>query len=104
MKLYICGPMSGMVDDNFPAFNEAAELLLDAGYEVENPAAFGKVEGWKWEDYLKRDIPLMLKCDGVALLAGWHMSHGACLERDIAVRVDIKVKTLSGWLRDEVAA
>lgn len=99
MRLYVCGPMTGMVDHNFPAFKQAAAELLDAGYEVENPADFGTVDGWAWEDYLKRDIPLMLECQGLALLPGWHLSEGANLERYIATALGLKSKPVGWWLQ-----
>ena len=38
MRLYLAGPMSGIKDFNFPAFNEAAEHLRKLGYEVFNPS------------------------------------------------------------------
>ena len=38
MRIYIAGPMSGLPDFNYPAFNQAEQRLLALGYEVENPA------------------------------------------------------------------
>ena len=37
-RLYVAGPMRGIKDFNFPAFDEAATFLRNAGYEVCNPA------------------------------------------------------------------
>ena len=37
MKLYIAGPMTGLVAFNFPAFEAARQDLEDAGFEVESP-------------------------------------------------------------------
>ena len=37
MKLYICGPMSGMPGSNYPAFREAAKTLKASGYLVADP-------------------------------------------------------------------
>lgn len=97
-RIYISGPMTGHEDFNFPAFNEAADLLRVAGYEVENPADKGVIDGWEWADYLRHDLPLMLKCEGVAMLFGWHLSRGAQLEYDVATRVDIPVWSVKWWL------
>jgi hypothetical protein len=42
---YVAGPMTGIKDFNYPAFNAVAEDLRAQGYEVENPADHGIVEG-----------------------------------------------------------
>ena len=79
MKIYIAGPMSGIKDWNFPAFNEAQRQLEALGYEVENPASQGGGEE-TWEFYLKGALRQMLTCDAIALLDGWCDSDGALLE------------------------
>lgn len=105
MRLYIAGPMSGIEGHNFPAFNEAAAQLRAAGYEVENPADTGVVEGWSWADYLRYDLPLMLKCDGVAMLFGWQDSRGAQLEYEVAYQLGMPINAVQWWAnRAAVAA
>jgi hypothetical protein len=37
--LYIAGPMTGIPDSNYPAFNQAEIELRAAGYDVLNPVA-----------------------------------------------------------------
>lgn len=98
MKLYIAGPMTGYEDHNFPAFNTAAAQLVAAGYTVENPADTGVVSGWTWADYLRHDLPLMLACDGLALLPGWEQSKGATLEHFVASQVGLPAWPLDWWL------
>lgn len=99
MRLYASGPMTGLPDSNFPAFNRAADLLRDAGYEVENPATKGEIEGWTWADYLRYDLVKMLgECQGVATLPGFSLSEGALLETDVASRVKIPVQTVEEWI------
>jgi len=56
VKIYVSGPMTGIKDFNFPLFNSVAVLLRNKGFEVENPADKGIVDGWQWEDYLRYDI------------------------------------------------
>lgn len=82
MRIYIAGPMSGVKNFNFPAFNEAAEYLRSWGYEVENPA--GNPSQRSWAGYMRQAIPQMLTCDAIALLPGWAGSRGATLEAGIA--------------------
>lgn len=98
MKLYVCGPMAGLKDHNFPAFKRAREELRSIGYEVTCPAELGKTEGWSWEDYLKRDIKVLVDCDGVATLPGIENSRGASLEIYISTALRIPVKKVSAWV------
>ena len=100
MRLYVAGPMSGCAEHNFPAFREAARQLQQAGYEVTDPSTLGEHADWSWADYLKRDLPELLKCDGVALLPGWHASNGAQLERDVATRLDMHAVPATWWTRN----
>lgn len=37
-RIYIAGPMSGLPEFNYPAFNRAAAVLRAQGHHVENPA------------------------------------------------------------------
>lgn len=46
---------------------------------------------------MKKDIPAMLECDGVAVLPGWENSTGAKLELHIAQNVCLPIKTISAW-------
>lgn len=96
--LYVCGPMSGLPEKNFPAFRAAAAKLREAGYEVTDPSTFDDNIGKSWADCLRRDIPAMLQCDGLALLAGWEHSRGARLEFAIASQLDIRAHGIPEWL------
>ena len=97
MKLYIAGPMSNLPEFNYPAFMDAERQLLAAGYEVENPANPGHVNGWTWQDYMKRGISQLVRCDGVALLPGWRKSRGAWIERDLALLLGMPCAELAVW-------
>lgn len=105
MRLYICGPMTGLPEFNFPAFNVAALRLNHAGYETTNPADNGAAEpGLTWGDYMRRDIPQMLACDGIALLPSWENSRGALLETHIAAALDMDAQPVEVWLDDAAKA
>jgi len=90
-RIYVAGPMTGIEDFNFPAFNAAAETLRAAGYIVENPADHGLVEGADWADYLAYDLTRLGLCDTIYLLPGWEKSKGAQLEFLIAERLGMAV-------------
>lgn len=87
-----------MPEFNFPAFNDAAERLRKAGFDVENPADKGIIEGWEWSDYLKYDLKKMIDCDGVATIGEWWFSRGATLEVNVARRLEMPVLDLQTWL------
>lgn len=105
MKVYIAGPMTGIPQFNYPAFDAAAADLRERGYEVVSPAEMDDVEarnaalaspdgdlanfafstGHTWGDLLARDVKLVADIvDGVVCLDGWQKSRGAQLETFVA--------------------
>lgn len=99
MRLYLAGPMSGLPDFNYPAFNAAAEKLREAGYEVENPAEHDLQAGLPWQVYLRHAIKRLMDCDAVATLPAWEHSKGARLEVLIAERLAMQVSAVQEWTR-----
>jgi len=91
MRIYIAGPMTGIEDYNFPAFNAMAAQLRSVGWHVENPAEHGIVDGADWADYLRYDISRLSTCEAMMLLRGWSASKGAQLEVSIAKKIGIVV-------------
>lgn len=83
MRTYISGPMTGLPDLNFPAFNTAAAELRAEGVLVINPAEHG-APGLTWERYMRADIALLVQCSRIHMLPGWRSSRGARLEHHIA--------------------
>lgn len=99
MKIYISGPITGQKNKNKHSFDELSIKLKKLGYEVLNPfdldfPGFNPLE--KWEEYMKRDLIELLKCDAVCLLPGWEESRGAKLEVLIAQTLNLKVCRLCG--------
>lgn len=96
MKIYIAGPMTGLPDYNFPAFDKAADILTAQGHEVFNPAANDRDNGFdatglqgheaerlgfSLRRALKQDLSWI--CDhaeALVLLEGWHRSKGVAAE------------------------
>ncbi|WP_240478618.1 DUF4406 domain-containing protein [Pseudomonas cremoricolorata] len=96
LRVYIAGPMTGLPDFNFPAFNAAADLMRSAGWHVENPAEHGVVPGAEWADYLRYDIARLATCEMIMLLPGWSKSKGANLEVAIAQQLGMPIKLAEG--------
>ncbi len=88
-RIYLAGPMTGLPDENYPAFNAEAARLRALGFEVENPAENPRQQNWS--EYMRVSIRQMLTCDGVAILPGWTESRGALLERYVANQLGIPI-------------
>ena len=103
MKIYLAGPMRGIPEFNFPAFNAAASSLRNDGHEVFNPAerdiarhggvdiSKGNVNGdesfavqqhgFNLREALGDDLAFICKsADAIALLPGWESSKGVAAE------------------------
>lgn len=93
MKIYISGKITGLVfEDAMLAFCEAENELLNRGHEPVNPMKkVSEQAGLDWVDYMKEDIPILLGCDGIYMLANWPDSKGARLELHIAEELGMTV-------------
>jgi len=87
--VYLSGPMTGIEDNNFPAFRDAAEYLRALGYDVVSPAEIQ--EAGPWELCLRADLRELCTCDAIALMPGWENSKGANLELHVAHRLGMEV-------------
>lgn len=96
--LYLCGPMTGLPDSNYPAFQEAAKRLRAAGFTVTNPAENGLPQSANWFEHMRTDIRNMMSTDAVAVLDGWQRSKGAQLEIQLAENLGMKVASIWVWL------
>lgn len=91
-RVYLSGPMSGIADNNFPAFHEWAARLRGQGFDVVSPAEIQ--EAGTWELCLRADLRELCTCDAIALMPGWESSKGANLELHVAHRLGMEVMHL----------
>lgn len=128
MKLYVAGPMRGIPNFNFPAFENAAVKLRVLGHEVFSPAEkdierFGdtvsasatgdlddiKGSGFKLRETLLIDLAWIAdNADAVVVLPGWEKSRGATAEVSLARAIDLpefpcRVLTLEEALLEDAA-
>ncbi len=113
-KIYIAGPMRGIPEYNFPAFMEADDLLTLYGWITINPAQVDIDRGFDpktpqhtltkkdLEDFIVRDIHLVMSADAICLLEGWEHSKGVGVEIAIAHYCDIPIFFLNGALKQEI--
>jgi hypothetical protein len=90
-KIYISGPMSGIENSNFDAFNEFEGKFDPDVVTFENPAKPGHIEGYEWKDYLKLALKMMLECEAVVLIDGWQSSKGCLLELHVAKSLGMRI-------------
>lgn len=102
-SIYIAGPMSGIPEFNFPAFNAAEDTLAKAGWKVWNPArkdleadldtvavesgdAKRAIEkGFDFREAYTWDVTKIIQSDGIFMLKNWEQSPGARGEHAVAV-------------------
>jgi hypothetical protein len=93
MRVYVAGPMRGLADWNFPAFDAAEKRWTDAGHKVTTPASIARTTGARFGDQadpmverlaIQVDLVYVSYSDAVALLPGWERSKGATVELALA--------------------
>ena len=89
IRLYIAGPMTGLPEFNYPAFNAEARVWRVRGFEVENPAEGPELPSWA--AYMRRALRQLLTCDALVLLPGWTASKGATVEWLLASVLGLQV-------------
>jgi hypothetical protein len=93
-RVYISGPMTGLPEHNFPAFNAEAARLRAMGYEVANPAENPLCDSW--QQYMRQDIAQLVGCDWMLMLPGWQRSKGAGIEHRLALDLGLPVFYAAG--------
>ena len=113
--VYCAGPMRGIAEFNFPAFEEATTQLRSRGYKVISPAEqdLGRgfdptgltghedlsVIGFDLREALLSDLKFVSECDAICLLPGWEFSKGASAELALAEALGLSNGTLDYYLR-----
>ena len=93
-KIYLCGPITGVVNKNVEAFTHYRDLMIKAGYEVINPHELNHSEhADSWEEYMKVDFLEMIKCDFLGLMFSqfWKNSKGCMAELFMADTLKIPI-------------
>lgn len=108
--IYVAGPMRGYEDYNYPAFDDRAKMLEDAGWSVVNPAKLDKEQGkpmsdplsfapdTNYEDHefmrsaLKRDmVAICDECTAIYMMRDWEKSRGAKAEWHLAKAMGLDI-------------
>lgn len=101
-RVYIAGPMTGLPEKNYPAFNKAAQALRDKGYAVLNPidVDVNIPEGYSppYDWFLRQTMQMLCRADAMALLPDWEQSTGAMVEWQFAKACGMDIRLISEWL------
>lgn len=87
MKVYLSGSIT-KEPDYLVAFEVWEKCLKQCGYEVVNPTSLPEEE--QYEDYMKRDIRLLLACDAIFYVNDTTTSKGAFVEGLVAKACGIR--------------
>jgi len=113
MKLiYIAGPITAStswgIEQNVRLAEEFALRILKLGAAIYCPhTQFRNYHGeLPWEEWIKRDLEVLKRCDALFLLYGWESSKGANAENDFAIKSHLPVfnndiHKLQAWLEEE---
>ena len=99
-RAYLAGPMTGHVDYNYPAFNQAAAYYRAMGIDIVSPAELhGDDFSKTFDEYLAVDLAAIDTCGTIILLRGWQDSRGAKVElcSAIARGLDVRLAASKYW-------
>lgn len=111
--VYLSGPMTGLPDFNFPAFETATAALRELGIVVLSPHEHDLDGGFDpasdGDDFdlraaLEWDIEAVLRSDAIVVLPGWQSSPGCTVEVAVAASMDIPVLDIDEVLGTTAAA
>ena len=93
MIAYLSGPMTGLPDNGYPAFQAAAERLRSQGVQVISPHEITPPGAgpWSWAAHMRVDLAALLTADLIVMLPGWETSRGARLEKAVAEALGLVV-------------
>lgn len=117
MNIYVAGPMRGIPEFNYPAFNAAAAKLRAEGHTVFNPAEkdievhgtdiskgnekgclieAAANHGFSLRRALRDDTAWICEhADAIALIQGWEQSKGAKAEKALGEALGLEIMYLS---------
>ena len=104
--VYVAGPMRGLPQCNFPAFDDAAAMLRASGWNVISPADHDRSVGFDpgpddvdctampgmYEGSMRWDLErIMNDCNALYMLADWEKSQGANTEHAVAKAIGLHI-------------
>lgn len=109
LTIYIAGPMTGIPEYNFSAFDEAEKDLIESGWVTNSPAQWCRQQGFNEKGLTGLEAPDELinfnlrkamaahasyicnVANAMFMLRGWERSNGARAEHALAVCLGLEV-------------
>ena len=95
MLVYISGKYTGDVEANIQAARKVAIELWEKGYAAHcphlNTAHFHVDCKATYDDYIKGDLVILMRCDAILVLPGWEESNGTGIELEYAREHNIPI-------------
>ena len=97
-RIYLAGKITGLdLEDAITKFKEASAKLRAEGYEpiyTMEHYPYQKFKNWKWSDWMRASLKLLLSCHELAALPSHMESKGALLELITAKELGMPIKYL----------
>ena len=92
-KVYISGKISGLqLEEAYKLFEQAEEEVKNLGGTPVNPMKICQQnDSWDWEDYMEKDLGVLLRCEGIYVLKNWGSSKGARVEYAVAKEMQLTI-------------
>lgn len=84
VKVYVSGPVSGRDNGNEESFRRMASMLEGLGHTALVPHDVVP-EACSWQEAMRYCMTYLPTCDAAVFIDGWRSSHGARLERSVAM-------------------
>lgn len=84
-RVYISLPITGHEDSCAERAEAAKKTLSEWGYIPVSPFDISHPDNATYAQYMGKDIEVMMECDAVCFLRGWHESKGCRAEYALSV-------------------
>lgn len=93
LRIYVSGKITGLQHEVAKEyFDQVTKQLRSAGHEAVNPMEVCPYNPeWTWEQYMAKDIEVLLGCEAIFMLGNWRDSKGARIEHYIASETHKKI-------------
>lgn len=91
-RIYLSLPISGYdLEERRETAMQTEVRLHSLGYDVVSPLGSNWEAGLTTQEYMQRDLEMLLTCDAIYLMTGWNRSAGCHCELCVATACGLDV-------------